>query len=181
MEVSELRREKLSVRFAQHDVDGDGFLEQSDYDALGRLLSDQLGASSEIREQIAAGFAEQWRLLCTHADIDADGRIGLDEYVAAMGGGIAADAAGLERAVLATSRAAIQAADANGDGFLDLADFARLGALLHVDDHVASFQALDVNGAGRLSYDEIIAAVRDFYTSDDPSSPGNLVFGRSAA
>jgi EF hand domain-containing protein len=181
MDIGQLRRDKLAVRFAQHDVDGDGFLEQSDYDALGRLLSDRLGASPEIRERIAAGFAEQWRLLCAHADIDADGQISLDEYVAAMGGGIAEDAAALERAVLATGRAAIQAADADGDGFLDLADFARLGALLRVDDHVASFQALDVNGAGRLSYDEVLAAVRDFYTSDDPSSPGNLVFGRGAA
>jgi len=75
MDIGQLRRDKLAVRFAQDDVDGDGFLEQSDYDALGRLLSDRLGAGPEIRERIAAGFAEQWRLLCAHADIDADGQI----------------------------------------------------------------------------------------------------------
>ena len=176
--VSRLRRSKLAARFAQHDVDGDGFLEESDYQTLARLLGDRLDATPAAREAISAGFADQWRQLCTHADIDGDGRVSLAEYTSAMGAGIAGDADGLDRAVLQTTRAVVQAADSDGDGYLDFPDYERLAALLRVEHAAEGFQLLDADADGRLSHDEITAAVRDFYTSEDPVAPGNFVFGR---
>src|SRR5262245_15747836 len=154
-EISPLRRAKLATRFAQHDVDGDGMLAESDYRALAARLADLLGADAGARDEIAAGFADQWQQLCAHADIDSDGRISLDEYTAAMGGGIAGDSDGLDRAVLRTGRAAVRAADANGDGYLDLSDLQRLGEALRVPDAAGVMRALDTDGDGRLSTEEI--------------------------
>lgn len=176
--VSPLRSRKLAARFAQHDVDGDGFLEESDYRTLAAALGDRLAADEATRASIADGFAGQWQQLCSYTGIDRDGRLSLAQYTAAMGAGIAGDADGLDRAVLRTSRAVLQAADSDGDGYLDLSEYQRIAGLLGVDGAADSFKSLDTDGDGRLSSAEIADAVRDFYTSDDPATPGNLVFGR---
>lgn len=176
--VSEVRAGKLATRFTQHDIDGDGFIDGSDYRELARQLSEGLDASPEQRQEIAAGFADQWERLRTLADVDHDGQISLAEYIAAMGAGISADSMALDRAVLATSRAALRAGDSDGDGYLDLADYLRIAALLKVPGAEDGFRALDTDGDGRLSAEEILAAVRDFYVSDDPDSPA--IFGRPA-
>jgi hypothetical protein len=177
-EVSPYRQRKLAARFVQHDVDGDGFLEEGDYQALSASLADRLAADGDTRAEIAAGFAEQWQQLCTYAGIDRGGRLSLAEYTTAMGAGIAGDPDGLDRAVLRTGLAVLRATDGDSDGFLDLSEWERLGQLLRVGDAKESFALLDTDGDGRLSSAEIAAAVRDFYTSDDPATPGNLVFGQ---
>src|SRR4051812_46163427 len=176
--VSPYRQRKLAARFAQHDVDGDGFLQERDYRALAQVLAERLAADEGTREAIVGGFAEQWQQLCAYAGIERDGRLSLAEYTAAMGAGIAADQSGLDRAVLRTSVAVLRAADADGDGYLGLPEWQRLGVLLRVGDAKESFALLDTDADGRLSSAEIADAVRDFYTSDDPATPGNLVFGQ---
>jgi Ca2+-binding EF-hand superfamily protein len=175
-EPSPLRRGKLHARFDQHDIDGDGYLQASDYQALARLLADRLNSTASEREAIHAGYAEHWRQIHTHADIDHDGRVSRDEYVAAMAAA-AGDPEALDRAVVQTARAIMAAADSDDDGFLDLADYERLAELMRIRRPAESFRILDADGDGRVSQEEIVAAVRDFYTSDDPTAAGNLVFG----
>ena len=177
---SRLRQDKLAVRFDQHDVDGDGYIEEDDYQKLGSLLSDSLNADAAQRQAISAGLAEQWTQLHTLADTDRDGRISREEYITAMGSGIAADLEALDRAVLQSSRAIVTAADSDDDGYLDLPDYERLAALLRIEQAADGFALLDTDADGRLSIQEILTALVDFYTSDDPDSPGNLLFGRAA-
>ncbi|MGH6657236.1 MAG: hypothetical protein ACRDVE_18790, partial [Actinocrinis sp.] len=45
------------------------------------------------------------------------------------------------------------------------------------DDAERAFKAVDRNGDGILSVDEVQKAIREFYLSDDPRAPGNLIFG----
>lgn len=175
-DVSPFRRSKLLARFDQLDVDGDGYLQSGDYEELARLLADRLGSRESEREAIRTGYAEHWRQLHTRADIDRDGRVSRDEYVAAMAAA-AGDPETLERAVLQTARAIMASADSDGDGFLDLADYERLAELMRIRRPADSFRALDLDGDGRVSQEEIVAAVRTFYTSDDPAAAGSLVFG----
>ena len=40
-----------------------------------------------------------------------------------------------------------------------------------------AIRALDRNGDGVLDQEEVQQALREFYTSDDPQAPGNLIFG----
>jgi Ca2+-binding EF-hand superfamily protein len=175
-EVSLLRVSKLHMRFDQLDVDGDGFLQAADYRALGQLLADRLRSSDSEREAIHTGYGEHWRQLRTHADVDHDGRVGRDEYVAAMAAA-AGDPALLDRAVLQTARAIMAAADSDDDGYLDFADYTRLADLMRIRRPADSFRILDADGDGRVSQEELVSAIRDFYTSDDPTVPGNFVFG----
>ncbi|NUT02661.1 MAG: hypothetical protein HOV76_04230, partial [Hamadaea sp.] len=40
--------------------------------------------------------------------------------------------------------------------------------------------AVDADGDGRLSVLEVLDAIRDYYTSEDPASPGNLLYRQAA-
>jgi Ca2+-binding EF-hand superfamily protein len=175
-ELSPHRKSKLHARFDQLDIDGDGFLQASDYQTLGRLLADRLNSSDSEREAIYAGYGEHWRQLHTHADVDHDGRVSRNEYVAAMAAA-AGDPELLDRAVLQTARAIMAAADADDDGYLDFADYERLAELMRIRRPAESFRILDADGDGRVSQEELVAAIRDFYTSDDPTAAGSFVFG----
>jgi Ca2+-binding EF-hand superfamily protein len=44
-------------------------------------------------------------------------------------------------------------------------------------DFETAFQKLDRNGNGYLTFDEIIAAGQEFFTSDDPEARGNWLYG----
>lgn len=41
-----------------------------------------------------------------------------------------------------------------------------------------AFDRLDADGDGQLSRDEISSAMKEYYTSENHSAPGNQFFGR---
>ncbi|MFD3547635.1 hypothetical protein ACFWUW_18875 [Streptomyces sp. NPDC058655] len=48
---------------------------------------------------------------------------------------------------------------------------------LTAEDADAPFARIDKNHDGYLSVDELLDAVRDYYTGTDEDAPGNLLFG----
>ncbi|MDX2392977.1 hypothetical protein NJL88_23500 [Streptomyces sp. DK15] len=48
---------------------------------------------------------------------------------------------------------------------------------MELADTEALFARIDKNHDGYLSVDELLDAVREYYTGDDEDAPGNLLFG----
>lgn len=70
--------------------------------------------------------------------------------------------------------------DVNCDGYLQEDEFHRMHLQLGMQDAPYArdtFKAIDVNGDGKLSFDEVINAVFDFLFSKDEKSPYALFFG----
>ena len=69
--------------------------------------------------------------------------------------------------------------DLNNDGYISQTEYIDLFIGLRIEVRFApkAFRNLDDNNDGRLSHDEIIHSVHEFMKSDDPSSPGNWLFG----
>jgi Ca2+-binding EF-hand superfamily protein len=69
--------------------------------------------------------------------------------------------------------------DRDHDGRINLDDWQLFFRTTGVaEEHFATaFDKLDRDGNGYLTIDEIAAAGREFYGSDDPDAPGNWLYG----
>lgn len=47
-------------------------------------------------------------------------------------------------------------------------------------DASETFARIDLDGDGTISFDEFVEAGKEFYSSTDPTSAGNTLFGRYA-
>ncbi|MEU9116410.1 EF-hand domain-containing protein [Streptomyces sp. NPDC048483] len=70
--------------------------------------------------------------------------------------------------------------DRNKDGYLDTAEVTRLGVAMGVSlQEIGAVAAgLDGDGDGKVSREELGAAVHEFFYGDDPEAPGARIFGK---
>ncbi|MFB9908780.1 EF-hand domain-containing protein [Allokutzneria oryzae] len=172
---------KYARRFAMFDVDGNGQLEAEDFEQLAARLVGALGGEpdSALARRVHEGYQELHAALVREIDADGDGRISRQEFVTGMAR-VAGDRSGFARMIEPLARTNLQLCDADGDGVLDREEFARLLGLFNaaaLPEAERIFDQLDTSGDGRLSVEEILDALRDFYVSTDPGSPGNALFG----
>ncbi|NQZ78844.1 MAG: EF-hand domain-containing protein [Ekhidna sp.] len=71
--------------------------------------------------------------------------------------------------------------DTDNDGYIDLDEYIDLlvGYRIEVRFAAKSFRKLDRNNDDLISRGELIRAVKEFFRSNDPDAPGNLLFGRA--
>lgn len=69
--------------------------------------------------------------------------------------------------------------DLNGDNHISLEEYTNMWGIYKLNhvDCKTSFKGLDKNGDDLISVDEMIAALDDFFYSDDPRTAGNNIFG----
>ncbi|MFC4117073.1 EF-hand domain-containing protein [Nonomuraea zeae] len=182
--ATDLQALKIDRSFSYIDVDGNGVITRDDLQGLGARLLAGFGASpaGPKGRQVADSFDSLWDTLAVAADLDRDSRITPDEYRASV---IASfiDGDRFEPVFRPAIEAVLTVADTDGDGHIQPHEF----QLVHEafgrseEDSKHAFAALDLDGDGVLSCDELLHAARDYYTSADPSAIGNLLFGRLSA
>ncbi|RJQ81955.1 calcium-binding protein [Pseudonocardiaceae bacterium YIM PH 21723] len=183
MTVSAFLDKKLNRRFRTYDLNGDGFVDKSDFDEVAHRVNEAFGLdATEPRAQMfRERLLEVWRTLAELADGDQDGRISLDEYKSAFADRILAD----REAFLANYRPLVDAimdiADTGGDGRIGLEEHIRwytstMG--ISPAEATESFRRLDRDGNGFITRDEAAQAVVEYYFSDDPQAPGNWILGK---
>ena len=86
---------------------------------------------------------------------------------------------GFDAAVRTAARTLVQAADRDGNGALDLREYAQLAEVYGARAHEAAqaFGRLDRDRNGLLDTAELAEAISQFFTSRDPRASGNLAFG----
>lgn len=171
----------LPRRFAVVDTDGNGVWQRADYEQLTRRLCDAFGhgRDSAPARTVASSQRTLFDALLAHMDADGDQQITLDEFTGSMGRAIS-DRAGFDAAVSAAADALILAADEDGSGLLDTAEYTRLAGVYGASTEEAeqAFARLDLDRNGALDGTELALAMSQFYASPDADAPGNLTFGR---
>ncbi|MEV6756553.1 EF-hand domain-containing protein [Streptomyces sp. NPDC051214] len=175
---SELRA-KYTHRFHTQDTDGDGFVDRQDVAARAEMLLAGLGeqADSARGASVIDGATAYWQGVAKLAGIAEEGRLTEGEFVEAL---VRANELGTIADLLRPSvEAHVTLVDTDGDGTVSLEEFVRAQQAVGMseDEASAAFDALDRNGDGNLTVEEWQQAVLEFYTTTDPSAPGNLVMG----
>jgi TerC family integral membrane protein len=179
--LSSGQRTVLDRRFALLDTDQNGSWELADYERQARRLCISCGHAldSLAGQAVAAAQRTLFSALLAHMDANGDQQITPDEFAAAAGRDVG-DRPGFDAAVAAAAHSLVQVADRDGNGVLDAAEYARLAAAYGASAQQAAqaFAQLDLDRNGVLDTAELAQGISQFFTSPDPSAPGNLAFGR---
>ncbi|WP_030611933.1 EF-hand domain-containing protein [Streptomyces sclerotialus] len=182
MPGSEFLDKKLSRRFETYDLDDNGVVERTDFVRAAERMAQEFGhapASPEIRT-LKERLGAVWNSLAEAADKDRDGRLTESEFKNAFHTKVIADDEGFRTLYEPFIQAAMDIADTDKDGRLGLDEHVRwYKALMGIpEEHsTAAFRKLDRNEDGYVTREEILAAVREYYFSEDPDAPGNSLLG----
>ncbi|MEV7121062.1 EF-hand domain-containing protein [Kitasatospora griseola] len=174
--ASEFQRSKLTGMFLAFDTDRNGHLDQADFQDLAARWHrlPRVAGDPELAGRISEVMLGWWDHLSAAADRDGDGRVGLDEVLAMVD-----RLPAMLDYVNATSDAVFDAVDENGDGRISRAEHRRLVDTWHGQevDTADVFALLDRDGDGYLGRSEFALLWAQFWISDNPADPGNLLCG----
>jgi Ca2+-binding EF-hand superfamily protein len=177
--VSELRRKKLTKSFNSLDHDGSGVITKQDLEISAQSTAQCRGyqtGSPEYQSIYQNMVTTPWNDL-VKMDGDGDGKVTLDEYIAYYDE--AASDPTINQMITKGGEALFNIGDSDGDGEISLENFKKMNLVWQTDEAQAeqTFRKLDTNGSGSINKEEFLAHVKDFFFSDDPESPGNLILG----
>ena len=178
--LSDLQTKKLTRYFQVYDVDDGGSLGVSDFERVIENVSVLHGTSgtSEAYTALRAAYLGRWESIRRSADVDANGTVDLDEWLAYWQIALADDAR-YRAEVEAITDALFTVFDTNEDGVIGPDEFVNFYGVYGLSANLARsmFVELDHNADGVISRDELLDIAREFFRGEDPAAVGNLLFG----
>jgi Ca2+-binding EF-hand superfamily protein len=173
--ASDLQRRKVKSVFTAMDADGDGFLEERDFQALADRWTALRSGDDELLSRIMLGW---WETLLSASDIDRDNKVTLDEVLLVVD-----QLPDMPDTVVATAAAMFEAIDEDRDGYVSASEYRQMIEAWNgrATDTDTIFPSLDSDGDGRLSRAEFSTLWLEFWAGDNADAPGTLVFGPLAA
>lgn len=173
---------KLDRIFRFLDADGDGELRPEDVTVLAARLATAFDAPGDRPKIEALERALDDIVRTDIMPMDADGSGGVDirEFASGFRRAVDTDPEAMLGRFDVMVDAWMNLADSDGNGVIDEAEFTRMYTMtlgVPAADLAVAFAKLDRDGNGTLDRAEIRTATREYYTSDDPSTPGNWLFG----
>ncbi|MET8688534.1 EF-hand domain-containing protein [Streptomyces sp. NPDC004732] len=165
MDSAEYER-RIAARFATFDQDGNGYISREDFSTAAAALCTEFGATarSEKGQALYIGAEAFWQGMAGIADRDGDQRITRDEFV---GGAVKRLRDNPERfAEIARPFLHAVIGVAGADATVSPADAGRALKALGVPEDIAAgvAAALDADGDGRVSEQEIVTAFAQYFT-----------------
>jgi Ca2+-binding EF-hand superfamily protein len=160
-----VQNDRLRQRFQKWDVNRNGVVERSDYEAEAKRILQAFGeppTSPKGRALMDAylGMFDQMSQAVGAEEIAEDQFVDYVESQMFEQGD-----AGFNRVLRPTITAIVNLCDTDGDGEVSPNEFSRWLKAVGVPESQAAqaFRKLDKDGSGNLSADELVEAVRDFH------------------
>lgn len=171
-------RNKSHRVFDAIDENHNGVISADDFERIADRLIQAFGAeASPVADKVRNTYTKCWQRLVELADSDGDGQVTEQEFEAVFA---SAQQNRFMQVLDEALNAEFELADTDGDGVVDRDELGRMLSSYGVPraDLNEAVAALDQDGDGQVSRSEYRAAMREFYLSDDPSSPSTQIFGR---
>lgn len=176
---------RLTTWFDRLDVDRSGEITEDNFRAMARQLVEAtgLGADSASGRAIEAAYLRLWRDVFLQGDSKGNGRLDIGEFIAAAEAGKFGSQSVADKLLTPIADAIMRSFDANHSGTLGLDEITKWLSRLGVSDSNAEtyLAAMDRDGSGVVSQDELRRAISDYFLSDRPHPIGGLVFGQAPA
>ncbi|MFB7868039.1 EF-hand domain-containing protein [Streptomyces sp. NPDC056069] len=179
--TSELQRQKYMRRFATLDVNGSGFLELADYVtvAVNMCVASGVAADSTLGASLVNAYRQAFERLAGNSGSIEDARVDLQTFVDFMGSALAGRPDVFDLGIKPIADLIVDVCDIDRDHHLDESDFFRfLGSYaVSESEAMAAARRLGIGPTDLISREEFVDHSRNFYCGDDPSDPGNWLFG----
>lgn len=185
MSESDFLTAKIRYGFDHLDADGDGRLTEQDHVLMGRRTAAALGhsAGTPTEQQIIDAYVSIWRELHLPHLPDGGTAISREQFVESTRT-LADDPAAAQATVGALAEAFLAIADTDKDGQVGPAEYLAFQRghfpSFTEEQSAEAFARLDADNDGRLSTEEFIQAVIQYWSSTDPDAPGNWWMGDPA-
>ncbi|WP_327063515.1 EF-hand domain-containing protein [Kitasatospora purpeofusca] len=178
---TDLLHHKIDACFHHFDTDDNGSIDRDDLLTLGSQLLSRFGepATSPKGTALMDGMVRFWDALTAAGDRNGDGRLSREEYRTCMTGAFVTSADGFDASLRPLAEAVCSLLDTDGDGGVDEQEFQAWQEVFRTapENRAAAFRKLDADGSGRLSVEELLTAIRQYYISPHADEAGNWLYG----
>ena len=175
--MTDIQQTKILHLFNVLDHDGNGILEQEDFELVSDAICDIRELASNSTERLNMGIKAHGIFVQVLKDLQKDTAIiRKEEWIKFF-----------ERQILSRSEDYIANVssylfsifDQDSDGFIDEKEYLDMFKAygLYTAQAKKAFDLLDLNGDGKLSKQEVVKAFEEFFFAKDEKAPGNWIFG----
>lgn len=178
--LSTLQNQKLTRYFRVYDIDDDGIVGRADFERILENLRilHRAGPTDARWTGLRDAYLGRWEIVRESADADEDGGVDLQEWLDYWAE-LLTDDGRYEAEVSALVDRLYALFDTDESGRIEVDEFCSLYGAFGLRAELARevFEGLDENGDGAVSRAELTEMAHQFYRSDDPSAPGNRLYG----
>jgi len=173
-EFGEFWKTKILAHVKRLDTNQDGVLTRKDFEDMADNYA-RLNRQSELKcRQMRAAFLKYWDEILS--DLARVQPVSAEVYIEAL---MKLDKQEIKRKVFAIESLLFDIMDVNNEGFIRPAEFEFWFKVVGLDAELAkeTFRAIDINHDNKLSREEYMAAVEEFFIGEDEQSPFRFLWG----
>ncbi|MGW0731389.1 EF-hand domain-containing protein [Streptomyces sp. NPDC002851] len=165
---------KIAARFQSFDQDRNGYIDREDFSAAAKAVLAEFGVTARCDkgQTLFAGAEAFWQGMAGIADVDGDQRVTREEFVTGAVKRLRDNPKRFAEIARPFLRAVLGVADGDGQGSATPEAAERVLRVFGVEPELAraTAGALDGNGDGRISEEEILTAFAAYFTTPDPEA-----------